>query len=161
MMRALLIAFFALTLTACGFHLRGVGTGSLPFTRVSVSGNSAFANELRTYLHRERNIHVVNEGPADARIVIRNEQYGKDIQSINGVGRVAEYRLNLQIDFQVSRGDEILLEDGQQKLHRTLTWDVNNVLSKESEEELLQKDMRRDAIQLVLMRALAALRQAQ
>jgi len=60
MMRALLIAFFALTLTACGFHLRCVGTGSLPFTRVSVSGNSAFANELRTYLHRERNIHVVN-----------------------------------------------------------------------------------------------------
>ena len=161
MMRALLIALFALMLTACGFHLRGVGSGAPPFTRITVIGNSAFANELRTYLHRDANIRVVSEGPADAKIVIRNEQYGKSIQSIKSVGRAAEYRLNLQIDFQVSRGDQIILEKGQQQLHRTLTWDANNVLPKESEEELLQKDMRRDAIQLVLLRAIAALRQAQ
>lgn len=159
MMRTLLIALFALTLTACGFHLRGVGAGALPFASISVKGDGEFADELRTYLHRDRNIQVVNNGAADAQIVIRSEKYGKDIQSINSVGRAAEYRLNLQIDFQVIKGNEVVLENGQQKLHRTLTWDENNVLPKESEEALLQKDMRRDAIQLVLLRTIAALRQ--
>jgi len=159
MMRALLICLFTFALTACGFHLRGVGAGALPFSTVSVTGDGAFADELRTYLHRDRNIRVVQNGEAEVNIAIRAEKYGKDIQSINSVGRVAEYRLNLQIDFQVSRNKQVILENGQQKLHRTLTWDANNVLPKESEEELLQKDMRRDAIQLVLLRAIAALRQ--
>jgi len=159
MMRALLIVLLALSLTACGFHLRGVGEGELPFSTVSVTGDGAFAGELRTYLHRDRNLRVVQNGEAEVNIAIRAEKYGKDIQSINSVGRVAEYRLNLQVDFQVSRNKQVILENGQQKLHRTLTWDANNVLPKESEEELLQKDMRRDAIQLVLLRAVAALRQ--
>jgi LPS-assembly lipoprotein len=158
-MRTLLIALFALTLTACGFHLRGVGVGALPFASISIKGDGAFADELRTYLHRDRNVQVLNDGKADAQIVIRGEKYSKDIQSINSVGRVAEYRLNLQLDFQVVKGDQVVLENGQQKLHRTLTWDENNVLPKESEEALLQKDMRRDAIQLILLRTIAAVRQ--
>lgn len=161
MMRTLLIALFALTLTACGFHLRGIGAGAPPYASIRVVGSGDFADLLRDYLAQDKQTKLIRTGPADVLLTVRDEQYRKEIQSINNVGRAAEYRLIYQLSYQVQQGDTVILENGKHILTRTLTWNVNDLLAKESEEAMLQKDMRQDAIQLVLLRVNAAVRQAQ
>lgn len=161
-MRIFLTLFLSLVLTACGFHLRGMdGAGALSFNQVQIQGEGVAAKYLRDYLANYRGVQLVNQGSAETVIRVLDEQYSKDVFSVNNSGRVAEYRLNYRIRFSASYKGETVLEEGSVAASRMLSWNENSILSKESEEATLLRDMQRDVMQPLLRRVSAMVKKAQ
>ncbi len=160
-MRKFVALFFVLLVSACGFHLRGTNPETaLPFTSVRIEGDSLAAKNLREYLATYKGIKLVRQGNAETVIRIVGEQYSKDVFSVNNSGRVSEYRLNYRLQFAADYNGRNVLERGDVALYRNLSWNDNSILSKESEEATLVRDMQRDVVQLVLRRAGAAVKKA-
>jgi LPS-assembly lipoprotein len=157
-MRRLLAALLALTLTACGFQLRG--SSNLPFNTIYVPGSSGgIALDLKRTIQAGSSTRVV-DSPKDAQAIldIFEAAREKDILSLTGAGRVREYRLHYRVRYRVrdAKGGEYVPPTTLQQV-RDVTFNDSLVLAKESEEELLYRDMQADMVQQ-MMRQLAAAR---
>lgn len=160
-MRIFASLVLCLFLGACGFHLRGVGgAGALSFSQVQIQGDGVAAKNLRDYLANYKGVELVRDGASETVIQILGEEYSKDVISLNNSGRVAELRLNYRLRFSATYKGERVLEEGAVAASRTLSWNENSILSKESEEATLLKDMQRDSLQPVLRRVSAVVKKA-
>jgi len=99
---------------------------------------------------------VENVADADAVLSIMGEAQEKVILSLNTQGRVREYQLRYRVGFRVhdGKGGEFLPAN-LVVLTRDVTFNDSDVLSKETEEQLMYRDMQRDMVQQI-MRYLAA-----
>jgi LPS-assembly lipoprotein len=97
----------------------------------------------------------VSERPAEAEVILQivNELQERRILSLTGGGRVAEYELSYRVVFR--------LTDAQKREHipaseivlrRDYSYRDDAALSKESEEALLYRSMRDDAVQQLVRR---------
>jgi LPS-assembly lipoprotein len=157
--RILSIAVFSLALSACGFQLRG--TATLPFESLYVEGDPALVAEL-TRAIRTGTATRVAASPAEAQAVVQLQGAAREkrILSLSGAGRVREYQLIYRLGFRfLDREKRELIPDQQIELRRDLFYSDTQVLAKESEEELLFRDMQSDAVQQI-MRRLSAVRLA-
>jgi len=145
-------------LAGCGFQLRG--TAPLPFDSmyVQASSSSAFAGQLKRAVRVGSGTKLA-ERPDDAQVILQvlNELQEKQILSLTGGGRVSEYQLRYRISFRLTDvknrehipATEILLK-------RDYSYSDDQALSKDSEEALLFRDMRDDAVQQLVRRLQAA-----
>ena len=162
-LRAGLALAVAATLPACGFQLRGAnGSYTMPFRSIYVGfpDNSALGTELRRNL-RAGGVTIADKATdAEAQLVVLGENRGKQILSLNSLGRVREYLLTYTLSFAVRdpKGVE-LLPSTEISLRRNMAFDETQVLAKESEEALLYRDMQADLVQQI-MRRLAAMKPA-
>lgn len=156
----LIVAIFVLAtiLSSCGFQLRG--QAALPFKTVFIetSGYSLFANDLERAIRSGSNTKVVrNREEADAVLKILSEAQERRILSLSAGGRVREFELRYSVSYRlVDRTNVDLAIPGTIQLHRDLTYDDTEVLAKESEELLLYRDMKADAVQQMLRRLAVA-----
>ena len=145
-------------LTACGFHLRG--TADLPFSTLYVPGTTGtgIALDLARNIQAGTNTKVVDDPKAaDAQMQFTVEAREKEILSLTGTGRVREFRLRYRVGFRVHDGkgnDYIPLNTLE--LTRDISFNDAEVLAKESEEQLLFRDMQSDMVQQILRRLSAA-----
>jgi LPS-assembly lipoprotein len=157
---ALIVAIFVLAtiLSSCGFQLRG--QAALPFKTVFIetSGYSQFANDLERAIRSGSDTKVVrNREEADAILKIVSEGQERRILSLSSGGRVREFELRYSVSYRVvDRTNLDLAIPGTIQLHRDLTYDDTEVLAKESEELLLYRDMKADAVQQMLRRLAVA-----
>ncbi len=151
-----------ITLTACGFHLRGQGDQfTLPFKSIYLGfpESSLLGIELKRNIRTDHTILVVNDAAAaQARLELLSETRNKEILSLNSLGRVREYSLIYTLRFRVldDKNNE-LLAPTEITLKRSLTFNESQVLAKEGEEAMLYRDMQTDLVQQILRR-LAALK---
>lgn len=155
-MRAIII-LLALSLSACGFHLRGHDLKGASFPFKSLYFNAAaptpFVADLKTSLELYNIQLIPTPDKADLTLVIVTEAADKQILALSGAGQVLEYQLRYRVSLRAydkqmvewMPADEILLQ-------RTLTYDPAQILAKEQEEALLYRDMRSDAVQQVMRR---------
>ena len=81
------------------------------------------------------------------------EKKTKTILSINIQGRAREYDLHYDLRFRVRDAkNRVLLAPTQIKLKRTLIFSESHALARESEEDLLYRDMQSDLVQQVMRR---------
>ncbi|WP_295996602.1 LPS assembly lipoprotein LptE [Rugamonas sp.] len=155
----------ALTLSACGFHLRGDGGSyTLPFPTIYVGlpKASPLAVDLKRNIRANGATEVVDDPKlADASIIVLTDPdktRTKTILSLNGNGRVRQYLLIYQILFKVvdQQGNELLAPTAL-NLNRPIDFDETQLLAKEREEAVLYKDMQTDLVQQ-MMRRLAAIK---
>jgi LPS-assembly lipoprotein len=151
----------AMTLSGCGFTLRG--KTAIPFETIHVeaAGFSAFVNDLERAINSSSQTRVVtNRNEADAVLRIVAEAQEKHILSLSSGGRVREFELRYRVAYRLTTpsGTE-LTPPADIILRRDMTYDDTEVLAKESEEALLFRDMKSDAVQQVLRR-LAAVKPA-
>jgi len=143
-----------LVLAGCGFHLRG--SPKLPFSSVYVAANeySSFAAELKRYLESGNKAHVVNRAEqAEVTLEILGESSEKEILSLSTAGRVREFQLRYRLRYRLSdQSKREWISPTELLLRRDLTYSDTEVLAKESEEALLVRDMKNDALQLILRR---------
>jgi LPS-assembly lipoprotein len=147
-----------LTLAACGFQLRGVAP--LPFSSLYVQAGSTsqFANQLKRAV-RTGSAAVVTDRPEQAEVILQilNEYQERQILSISGAGRVSEYQLRYRVAFRLTdRENREHIPATEIVLRRDYSFADEQALSKESEEALLFRDMRADAVQQMLRRLQAA-----
>ncbi len=168
-------------LAACGFKLRGSAElpgYKLPFSTIALS----LSPTTEFYALLKRNIEasspgtrVVEAKEAEAILTVLADTNVKNILSLNAAGRAREYQLVRSFTFRVHANVAAATPAAQVKytdvrpdvvateyiapstitLRRDITFSDDLVLSKESEEALLQRDMQSDLVQQ-LMRRLAA-----
>lgn len=155
---ALCVATLTL-LAACGFHLRG--TANLPFETLHVAAakTSAFAIEFRRSVNAVTKTRIVDDPKAaQATLQLVNEAREKVIVSLSGGGRVREFQLRYRMVYRlVDKSGKELRPATQIALHRDVSYNDADTLSKESEEALLFRDMQSDAVNQ-LLRQLQAVR---
>ena len=148
--RALLL-LTALTLAACGFHLRGSNLKDIQFAfktlYLKAPGETPFVADLRRIL-KANNIELTNAADqADLVLDVVSEQATKQILTLSGAGRVQEYQLFYRVllrAYDNQQNDWLPAEEIS--LSRILPYDDAQVLAKEQEEAALYKDMRTDAV---------------
>ena len=146
--------FIAMTLSACGFQLRG--KAAIPFQTVHVEapGFSAFANDLERAIRSGSDIRIVeSRDQAEAVVQIIGESQEKHILSLSSGGKVREFELRYRVAYRLTdRAGTDLASPGEIVLNRAMTYDDTQLLAKESEEMLLFRDMKTDAIRQLLRR---------
>jgi LPS-assembly lipoprotein len=153
---ALVIAmlFIAITLSACGFQLRG--QAAIPFQTIYVEapGFSAFANDLKRAIRSGSKTRIV-EGREEAEAVVQivGESQERHILSLSSGGKVREFELRYRVAYRLTdRAGTDLAPPGEIALRRDMTYDDTQLLAKESEELLLFRDMKTEAVRQMLRR---------
>ncbi len=151
---AIAILFIAMTLSSCGFHLRG--QAAIPYKSLFVEtiGYSTFANDLERAIRSGSETKIArNRGEAEAVLKIIGESKERYILSLSAGGKVREFELRYKVAYRLTdlAGND-LAPPGEIFLRRDMTYDDTQVLAKESEEALLYRDMKTDAVQQMLRR---------
>ncbi len=150
----MLLLFITLSLSACGFHLRG--QAGMPFASLyldATNPNTAMIAELRDNLIANNVTLVKSADQADIVLHIVSEQSEKQILSLAGSGRVSEFQLRYTVSL---RADDLKHQDWipaeEVVLRRDYSYDDTQILAKEQEEALLVKNMRNDMVQQIVRR---------
>jgi LPS-assembly lipoprotein len=160
-----LVLALSLTVSACGFHLRGDGghyTLPFPTMYVGLPESSPLAVDLKRNINANGSTTVVKTAKeADGIVeVISNPEHtkSKTILSLNSNGRVRQYLLSYSIVFRVvDKQGTVLLPPTAIALSRPIDFNETQLLAKEQEEALLYKDMQTDLVQQ-MMRRIAAIK---
>ncbi len=160
--RLFLAAGSALTVSACGFQLRGAPTLAFESLFVNVAETSALGNELKRNLGALGSVRIISDpallNSAQAVLDILSELREKTVVGVNASGQVREFQLRVRIRFRLRtpQGKE-LIPDTEMLQQRDISFNESAVLAKEAEEGLMYRDMQSDIVQQ-LMRRLAAVR---
>ena len=144
----------SLLVAGCGFQLRG--QADLPFERIYVEtqGFSLFAAELMRVIQSGDAVEVM-DSPEEAEVILKvlNERRERKILSLRSSGAVSEFLLVYRVSYRVTDNqNKDLVAPNEISLRRAMTYDDQVILGKESEEELLFRDMQADAVQQMLRR---------
>ena len=147
-----------LLLAGCGFQLRGAYP--LPFDSIYIALPETA--ELRSVLKRAINAGSsarVVDSPMEAKatLQITGDTQSKNILSLSAAGRAREFQLVRSFNFRiVDPAGRDWLPPGQIVLRRDITFNDDQVLSKDAEEGLLWRDIQNDLVQQLLRRLAAA-----
>ena len=160
--RLLCVAIVALLLGACGFHLRGSEPLPAQMSVVYIHGTNEFDSlydDFRTALE-SRGVRVTQDrGKATAVLNILENNTDKTVLSVDLSGKVLEYRISQNVQFEVSGADGKTLLDQQSVTRiRDFKFNRNDVLGKEREAETIRKELQRDVVNLAMLRITAAAR---
>lgn len=154
--RLLLALIIAAVVTGCGFHLRGVGSGNLPYKTMYIAlPDTAEVNIwLQRYIKASGSTQIVEDAKAaDAIFQQLGDSRLKTILSVNAQGRVREYRLQLTYTFRVvNQKGQVLVPSNEVALTRDISFDDSNILAKDLEEGLLWRDMNNDLVNQIMRR---------
>lgn len=161
-MRRVSAVLFALAisigLAACGFHLRG----EADYTFTTLFLNSAPALPITPELKRSLDsIGSTKMVPvaASAEVVldVNSVEDTKQILSLSGGGKVAEYLLSKRVLFRVHDNDgRDWLPTSEVLVRRSYTYSDTETLAKEAQEQRLWREMQTDAVQQVVRRLQSA-----
>ena len=155
-MRRLILCLFIALLAGCGFHLRG--QVALPYSTLHISGPSAssVSNSLKRVLRSSGARLVDRQEDAELTLVILSDVREKSILSLSAAGRAQEYELRQRLSYRIITAAEPDLPAGEILSQRSISFSDAQVLAKESEENLLYRDMENDVVQQLLRRLQAA-----
>ena len=146
-----------MALAACGFRLRG--TADVPFDTVYVpNATGGVALDLKRNIQAGTRAKVVDD-PKQAQAILQflQETRQKLILSLSGTGRVREYRLIYRVAFRVHDGKGAeYVPPTTLELSRDISFNDSDVLQKETEEQLLVRDMQTDMVQQIMRRLASA-----
>ena len=143
-----------LLVAACGFQLRGVA--NLPFESIYVQAGprSLLAQEIKRAVRSGSSTRVAEQpDQAEVTLQIISELQERQILSITGGGRVAEYQLRYRVLFRLTDAKKREhIPASEIVLSRDYSYQDNTALASESEEALLYRNMRSDAVQQLVRR---------
>ena len=145
-----------LVLSSCGYSMRGAI--SIPSSIKSVSVVSSEYSELVNILNSSlvsSNIGTSTSKDNDIhRIVILSEAFNRRQLSINISGRVNEYELIYEVNFELKVPNKEAVKD-RIILYRDYSFDENNVMGNSDREEYIKKGMMSTVSTLVFNKFIA------
>jgi len=147
-----------LLVAACGFQLRG--TATLPFNSMYVQAapTSVFAIQVRRAVAAASDTRITDR-PEQAEVILQitSELQEKQILSLSTGGRVREFQLRYRVSFRLTDSkNREHIPASEILLRRDYTFNDSQILAAESEEALLYRDMRNDAVSQLMRRLRAA-----
>lgn len=161
-MKRAFILLLALSLTACGFALRGAP--EFPFSTMYSPNlsSTSLRLDLKNSIESGKKVKVVSDVASlkDAQVVLTvlSEQQEKVVVGLNTSGQVREFQLRASFKFQLTtpQGRE-LIPEAEIAVQRDVSFNESAVLAKDAEETMLKRDMQKDIVRQV-MRRLAAVK---
>ena len=144
-----------LLLNACGFQLQTKVDlpAEMQRTRIEIqSPYSDFARRLETHLE-QNGVHVVTSVTGAAVLEIPVNNIRKEIQSIGDNARVREYLIRHSVQFRLvdDKGVELIpLQTFEQS--RIYSFNEQDILAAEREDEFLRKDLADSMARMVVRR---------
>ncbi len=158
-LRALAIALISLVLVACGFQLRGEARLPAVMDRTwlqSSDDSSTFVRELARYLEANGVALIDKPDEQAATLQIFSERMRREPLTITGEARVREFLLIFDVNFELRDGEgQVLIERERLQLTREFSFDEQEILAAQREQEFLEGDLRR-AMTARLVRRLEA-----
>jgi LPS-assembly lipoprotein len=148
----------AASVAGCGFHLRG--EAHYPFDTLFLNSPAAqpLTIELRRSLEGIGTAQLV-PAPDKAQVIldIASVENNKQILSLSGGGKVAEFLLTKRVLFRVhdAAGND-WLPTSEVLVRRSYTYSDTEALAKEAQEQRLWREMQDDAIQQIVRRLQSA-----
>lgn len=153
--RLLCLVAFLFLLNACGFHLQSKAEfpPELQRIRLEVQGPfSQFARRLETHLE-QNGVNVVTSLSGAAVLEVPQNNTRKEIQSIGDNARVREFLIRHTVQFRLLSidGTELIpLQTIEQS--RIYSFNEQDILSAEREDEFLRKDLADSLARMVVRR---------
>lgn len=152
-----LLLLAALTLSACGFHLRGsqVAT-SASYSRLYIDSVAAsnISAEVRSQLGVADKTITATSGEAEYTLRLENESVQRSVLTVSAVtGKVEEYQISVSVKMSVSdqKGESLLVDEGI-RVVRDYAFDEDAVLGKFEEEQVLRKELIQRAASQIIRR---------
>lgn len=148
----------SLTLTGCGFRLRGHFEAPFDTLYLQMAENTRFSGLLKRMIESGSSIRCVSSPKgADAVLELLSVTRNRDVLTINDAGRAREYELTLTIEFRCTSPEGFeYVEATRLSAWRDITYTESEFLSREKEEEVLYEDMENDLITQIVRRLAAA-----
>ena len=154
------IATFALSigLFACGFHLRGEAHYAFATLFLNSPPALPITTELKRSLEGIGSARLVAAAAgAEAVLEVNSVEDTKQILSLSGGGKVAEYLLTKRVMFRVHDNDgQDWLPTAEVLVRRSYTYSDTEALAKEAQEQRLWREMQTDSVQQIVRRLQAA-----
>ena len=161
MRRIAIAVLVTAALAACGFHPRQqlVVPDSLgPVQVIASDAYSPLADDLAHALDKAGAQPAVAGQPA-ASLKILSEAFSTNPLSVDQFARVREYVIRYRVEFALTDAAGALVLDKQAiELNREYSYDANASAGSPAEQELLQRELRRDMEAAILRRLDLALR---
>jgi len=153
-MRVSLIWLAVITLSACGWHLRGITPipDGYRILYLQGSGNTGFDQALDQQLQFNGVVITEHAVDAPAQLVVESYEIERRTLSVSTNGQVAEYELNGRLTATVSRPEDGINTEILVRSRRTLTNDVNNIVATANEERQQRSAIEKDLASKLLRR---------
>lgn len=160
-MKKIIASLLVLTLSACGWHLRGSATGEdklamttpIDLVIVTKDDHSPLINALRQSL---RGYKITELGAANATSLTLNlsrEVLDKRTAGVGSDALTSAYEIILRVDYSISNASGVITPlDTSARTSRTYNYNVNNANGAAQEEELVLREMRRELANTILRR---------
>ncbi len=161
--RILIVGILSVTLSACGFQLRGYGQPPTVFSFISIyipdPDSYSITAEVKRTIHSGKSTRVVDDARgAEAILEILKQTNEKSILSLSGEGRVREFLLRYLVTYRLVDGRGVDLVPATEIVReRVLPFTDEQVVAKEAEEAMLVKEMQTEIVRQIL-RQLATVR---
>lgn len=160
-MKKIIVSLLVLTLSACGWHLRGSAAGEdkLAMTRpldlviVTKDDHSPLMNALRQSL-RGYKINEINAANATSLTLnVNPEILDKRTAGVGSDALTSAYEIILRVDYSISNANGVITPlETSARTSRTYNYNVNNANSAAQEEEIVMREMRRELANSILRR---------
>ena len=150
----LLFLVIAITLSSCGFKLKG--SYEIPYQTIylQAAGESRVGRIMKRQIQRKSNIEIVQTlSAAEATINILEEVSTRAVAVLSNVGGVDEYELIYTVRYRIGPGqNSSSMQEGQIVLRRKITHSDLDIAAKSNEEDVLINDMASEAATGILVR---------
>ncbi len=163
--RGLVLLSLVLSISACGFRLRGSIEVPDVLQQTHISGLAEFSDlnqELKRVLQRSGSEVLLSSGNAKSIITISGENFRRRALSVDAVGQASEYELYYRFNFGIKSSDgEEIVPNQAISVTRDYQFDPNNVLAKDAEEAQIRADMVKFSVRQMMRRVNSQLKSKQ
>lgn len=155
MPRLLPLALLLLSLSACGFQLRGAQPlpATMEQTYIQGADQGPFYFELENAIQAAGGVTVNQRDKASATLILHSQGFTRRESSVDPRGRINEYEHRLQVVFSLQdKGGRSLAERETVTVMRAQRFNPDQVLSMGEEQAMLHEEMRRQAVSQLLRR---------
>jgi LPS-assembly lipoprotein len=140
-------------LASCGFQLRGDPEVGIKKLYISSVGGSQVMAEIKRSLATGPTRIVLTAPEGQAHLHILQETREKIVSTVTGEGRVYEFQLRLAVRYEllVPGREEPVIAPTELSTRRLITYSQNAPTAKDTEEQLLYKDMQKDLARQILL----------
>lgn len=160
-MKKIIVSLLFLTLSACGWHLRGSAAGEdklamttpLDLVIVTKDDHSPLVNALRQTLPSYKINELDNATASALTLNLNRELLDKRTAGVGSDALTSAYEIILRVEYSISNASGVITPlDTSARTTRTYNYNVNNANSAAQEEELVLREMRRELANTILRR---------
>lgn len=146
LMRCFAVLFLLMSLSSCGFHLRGAAPVAPQLQHIYLKSEDPYG-KLTRYLRQyfeSNGIHLAESAQTSNIVLdILKEETGQQLLSVGGTLQTRQYNLTYSVSYQlVDPNGRVLVPDQTATQLRTLTIQASQILGGSNEAESMYEQMR-------------------